>query len=978
MADVQIRLTADLDEASREISGFRKTYAEMAREIEKPLRQVNSFRQLESSLESTERQMRSARDRVRELGNELARTSTPSKALQGDYRAATQELARLERQQQSQITKLSLMRSELQRTGVDTRNLVAEQQRLAATLGQRMGAGRADLAMNTSLDRLGINRLRELKAHLVRLQQDYQRLSRAGVLSATERAAAEIQYRNQLKATQAQIREIQTGSSAGGVGALVGRAAGAAAILYTIKSVAGAYFNVADAVGELSDRLRNATAGEEEFNQVLDRLRANADRTYTQFADGAELFLSAIRPLQEQGFSTDEVLRFTETLSAGLVASGTKGEQATAVINNLSKALQTGTLRGDAFNAVIQTSPELAQALADGLGVTRAELIKMAQAGELTTEKVIPALNRQYEQLTEKVDNMRVTVSDASTRFGNAMDRIIGKLDDVTGASNAMASSINAAAEALNGLADGNDVLSNTSRLANQAVGSVAIMPASFKAAAAALSSWAYIYRKAAGETEDATRQSSDRINSIVAAYNQRQAELRRQNLSNLKEMAAAQVKEAEGAAKKQAEAERKALDAVKKVRAERLAIETKYRDTLAQLTGGGTGDASYSSASALKVEARNALQRGDAEGALKLAEQARQMLLDMQKAGQSTYGLAGFAKELEQIELAANGLQQSKADTKLQQVKDEIEALAKAAEKVKNLTITPSMDKQAEQEAEQAVKALAERLGNLLVLKPTVEADASSMVTPVPGASSTLDTLAGGKPSLKDLSKRSDFNPDMLKVKASVEPELDKNALAQAKTEAEQQFAEGGGPTVTVGSELDEGAASETQAAVQSFTDSIPKQVEIAVVPKFYGEAGNWSQFPSGQQPPGFAGGGRINGPGTETSDSILARLSRGEFVVRASAVRHYGPEVLERLNSLRIPKFADGGRVNIPRLLPSIPEVSPALLQQASPGPMENMGSLTLNLGGDDAGFTVFGTHDTLRDIRKAASKFGRTRPK
>ena len=113
-------------------------------------------------------------------------------------------------------------------------------------------------------------------------------------------------------------------------------------------------------------------------------------------------------------------------------------------------------------------------------------------------------------------------------------------------------------------------------------------------------------------------------------------------------------------------------------------------------------------------------------------------------------------------------------------------------------------------------------------------------------------------------------------------------------------------------------------------------------------------------------------------TSDSILARLSNGEFVVRAAAVRHYGPDVLDRLNSLRVPRFADGGGVNIPRLLPSIPDVPSALLQQSRSPVMESMGSLTINLGGQDSGFTVYGTHDTLRDIRKAASKFGRTRPK
>ncbi|MGW1423200.1 hypothetical protein ACWAT4_24140 [Bradyrhizobium manausense] len=57
-------------------------------------------------------------------------------------------------------------------------------------------------------------------------------------------------------------------------------------------------------------------------------------------------------------------------------------------------------------------------------------------------------------------------------------------------------------------------------------------------------------------------------------------------------------------------------------------------------------------------------------------------------------------------------------------------------------------------------------------------------------------------------------------------------------------------------------------------------------------------------------ADGGYISGPGTGTSDSIPARLSNGEFVVRASAVQKHRA-VLEAINSDRIPRFADGGLV-------------------------------------------------------------------
>jgi len=56
-------------------------------------------------------------------------------------------------------------------------------------------------------------------------------------------------------------------------------------------------------------------------------------------------------------------------------------------------------------------------------------------------------------------------------------------------------------------------------------------------------------------------------------------------------------------------------------------------------------------------------------------------------------------------------------------------------------------------------------------------------------------------------------------------------------------------------------------------------------------------------------AEGGYIEGPGTSTSDSIPARLSHGEYVVKASAVQAFGRQNLDRINQFR---FANGGFVN------------------------------------------------------------------
>jgi hypothetical protein len=58
-----------------------------------------------------------------------------------------------------------------------------------------------------------------------------------------------------------------------------------------------------------------------------------------------------------------------------------------------------------------------------------------------------------------------------------------------------------------------------------------------------------------------------------------------------------------------------------------------------------------------------------------------------------------------------------------------------------------------------------------------------------------------------------------------------------------------------------------------------------------------------------GKSQGGLITGPGSGTSDSILTRLSNGEYVMRADAVRTIGVDTLDRMN--KIPGKALGGLI-------------------------------------------------------------------
>lgn len=133
----------------------------------------------------------------------------------------------------------------------------------------------------------------------------------------------------------------------------------------------------------------------------------------------------------------------------------------------------------------------------------------------------------------------------------------------------------------------------------------------------------------------------------------------------------------------------------------------------------------------------------------------------------------------------------------------------------------------------------------------------------------------------------------------------------------------------------------------------------------------------------PARASGGLLRGPGTGTSDSILARVSNGEFVVRAEAVRRLGLANMNAINQGRMPALrAVAARVMESRRLPRFAEGG--LIASAVgrlPSPVASGGATTSILNLTLPGVGTFETRADVavaesleRALRTASLKYGR----
>ena len=124
----------------------------------------------------------------------------------------------------------------------------------------------------------------------------------------------------------------------------------------------------------------------------------------------------------------------------------------------------------------------------------------------------------------------------------------------------------------------------------------------------------------------------------------------------------------------------------------------------------------------------------------------------------------------------------------------------------------------------------------------------------------------------------------------------------------------------IEAGAETSSAAHGQRMAEEREYQEEVKKTGVFVSSSGGGGGSGGGSSFPRSN----FAQGGPVRGPGTSTSDSILARLSHGEWVMDARTVKYWGGTMMRALQMIArgsgrgtkfkggLPSFASGGPVS------------------------------------------------------------------
>lgn len=531
--------------------------------------------------------------------------------------------------------------------------------------------------------------------------------------------------------------------------------------VFSVSALTGAVrgiANAADSYNLMNARLKLATSSQEEFNTAQSELRRIATATQAPLESLATLYQRISRPLQEAGRSQKDILAVTEAVATSFRVSGASAQEAENGVIQFAQALGAGALRGEEFNSVAEQAPRLMQALADSLNVPIGSLKEMASQGLLTADVVTTALVEQLGVLRAEAESLPETVGGAMTALSDRWNEAIGKADvePLIEAINSLGDTLGdpvvvdnlvklasalatLAGSAVDGASEFVDLGQRIAFVAANAAGMVTELDKvdqqiadidrslsgtglnttlagmwfsedELKAKREALVAFR------AAIVEQQTGMSAELSAAAAAAAAAAQAEAEREKeissrntyIAELKSQQDRLVKSSEAAAKALVAAEKKANSELEKVRSKRLDIEKRYQEAIAGMSAGG--EASYGAAQTLKVGAREALRAGDVEGAQAQAQAALKMLEELRAAGANTYGFEGFIGELRDIELAANDIEQSRAEQKIADIKQEMLSLKSAAAELQDMPVSVKMDDAALAQVQSALDALAKR----------------------------------------------------------------------------------------------------------------------------------------------------------------------------------------------------------------------------------------------------------------------------
>lgn len=228
------------------------------------------------------------------------------------------------------------------------------------------------------------------------------------------------------------------GQTASKVGNLVQQALAFVGLTASVQQI----IQLSDAFTNLENRLKLVTNGQDELAAATQKVLDIANRTGQSVNAVADIYSKTILATDDLGVSTSDATTFVDLLSQALATSGASAQTTEGILYQLGQALGANKLAGDEFRATLEGAPIILDVLSAALNKSKAEILDMARAGEITAPILISSFLAMSDIITGPFNTATLTIAQAFNVLTNNLTVYVGELGKTTGAQQAFVNTI--------------------------------------------------------------------------------------------------------------------------------------------------------------------------------------------------------------------------------------------------------------------------------------------------------------------------------------------------------------------------------------------------------------------------------------------------------------------------------------------------------------------------------------------------------
>lgn len=217
----------------------------------------------------------------------------------------------------------------------------------------------------------------------------------------------------------------------------------------------GAAVSKMDAYTGLQNRLKLVTNSQVELNKAMSDTFNIAQKTRQSWESAAQVYQGFANNAKALGLTMSQTAQLTETVSKAVAISGGSAASSEAALIQFNQALGAGALRGEELNSVMEQTPGLAKAIAEGMGLTVGQLRTVAAQGKITSEELVKALTKAKSSVDDLFSKTDITIGQSLTLLNNELSKFVGEAGQSSGAAKTLADSIQVLSQNLGLIADG-------------------------------------------------------------------------------------------------------------------------------------------------------------------------------------------------------------------------------------------------------------------------------------------------------------------------------------------------------------------------------------------------------------------------------------------------------------------------------------------------------------------------------------------